>query len=228
MDQAPPFRRQPGLRDAPAARRNGAPILDVLRRTLPRRGTVLEIASGTGQHAAMFAPALAPLAWLPSDPDPGQRTSIAAWSAGVRGTRPLPPRAIDAAQAEWDVSPSDCIVAIVAINLLHIAPWPATLGLLAGAASILPGEGQLCLYGPFMRAGRHTGTGNARFDAQLRSQNPAWGVRDLDVVAGRAQELGLFLDQVNEMPSNNLLAVFRNRPATGTMVSATGFEPVTR
>ena len=199
--------------DAPAARRNGDAILRVLRTVLPRSGTVLEIASGTGQHAAMFAPALAPLCWLPSDPDPVQRASISAWAASTGRRAPLAVRGIDAASAHWDVSPSDHIVAMVAINLLHIAPWPVTLGLLAGAARILPDGGPLCIYGPFMRAGRHTGPGNERFDTVLRRQDPEWGVRDLDDVTGHAARAGLGLDRVCRMPADNLLAVYRNRPA---------------
>lgn len=202
--------------DAPAARRNGAAILSVLLTVLPQSGTVLEIASGTGQHAAMFGPALAPLAWLPSDPDPVQRASISAWTASVPGHAPLPPRDIDAASPSWDVSPSDRIAAIVAINLLHIAPWPVTLGLLAGAARVLPDGGPLCIYGPFMRSGRHTGPGNARFDAVLRHQDPQWGVRDLDEVTEHAVRAGLGIDRICGMPSDNLLAVYRNRtPDTG-------------
>lgn len=196
---------------APAAARNAEAILSVLRALLPERGTVLEIGSGTGQHAAAFAAALAPRHWLPSDPDPEARESIAAWTAATPPPHPLPPRAIDAAADVWDVTPADGIVAIVAVNVVHIAPWSVTLGLLDGAARYLPTDGVLALYGPFARGGAHTAASNDAFDRSLRAQNPAWGVRDLDVIAAEAERRGLVLEQAVDMPANNLTVAFRRR-----------------
>ena len=198
-------------RNAPAAQRNADAIVAVLRRILPETGTVLEIGSGTGQHAAAFAAALAPRLWLPSDPDAGQRASITAWSAGITDTPPLAPRAIDAAVETWDVNPGDGITAIVSVNVIHIAPWSVSEGLVAGAGRLLPRDGVLYFYGPFKRAGAHTGPGNAAFDASLRAQDPSWGVRDLDDIVALADTAGLALDQVIDMPSNNLSVVFRHR-----------------
>ena len=200
----------PGTRrDAPAARRNAAAILDVLRQVLPNSGTILEIGSGTGQHAAGFAGPLAPRRWLPSDPDPGQRASISAWIADMDDPKPLPPRAIDAASADWDIRAEDNITAITSANVVHISPWAVSEGLIAGAGRILPTGGVLHFYGPFKRGGLHVTTSNAGFDAGLRAQNPDWGVRDLDDIATLASAAGLALDQVIDMPSNNFSVVFK-------------------
>jgi SAM-dependent methyltransferase len=201
-------------RVAPAAGRNAAAIHDVLRQVLPSAGTVLEIGSGTGQHAAAFAPALAPRRWLPSDPDAGARASIEAWTTTASEPRPLPPRAIDAAAADWGLLPDDDIAAIVAVNVLHIAPWAVTLGILDGAARHLPTGGPLIFYGPFSRGGRNSAPSNAAFDASLRAQNPEWGVRDLDDVAAEASSRGLDLDRVVDMPANNQVVVFRRQTDT--------------
>jgi SAM-dependent methyltransferase len=191
-------------RHAPAAECNRDAILDVLRRVLPPQGLVLEIASGTGQHAAHFARGLPGLVWQPSDPDPDLRASIASWTEGIATVRP--PLDLDAARPDWPVAHAD---AVVCINMIHIAPWPAALGLLAGAARILGPGAPLYLYGPFMRGGRHTAPSNEAFDADLRRRNPAWGVRDLDEVARAAEAAGLRPDGVVDMPANNLSVVFR-------------------
>ncbi len=196
-------------RDAPAARRNAAAILEVLQRILPPAGTVLEIGSGTGQHAAAFAPALAPRRWLPSDPDPAQRASIAAWIADMPPPKPLPPRAIDAAAPVWEVTPDDGITAITSANVIHISPWAVTEGLIAGAGRLLPRAGVLHFYGPFKRGGVHTTDSNAAFDASLRARNADWGVRDLDEIVHLATVQDLTLDQVIDMPSNNFSVVFK-------------------
>jgi SAM-dependent methyltransferase len=196
-------------RDAPSARRNSAAILEVLHRILPPTGTVLEIGSGTGQHAVAFAPALAPRRWLPSDPDPSQRASIAARIEDLEGIKPLPPRAIDAAAPVWDVGPDDGITAITSANVIHISPWAVCEGLIAGAGRLLPPGGVLHFYGPFKRGGVHTTDSNAAFDASLRAQNAEWGVRDMDEVARLAAGLGLVLDQTIDMPSNNFSVVFK-------------------
>lgn len=190
------------------------PILTVLRQVLPPEGTVLEIASGTGQHAAFFAPQLVPRYWLPSDPQPQLRASIQAWRERSDAASLLPPVDIDAAAPDWNVAaalPPDIpdITAIVNINMIHISPWAAGQGLLAGAGGLLPENGVLYLYGPYRRGGQHTAPSNAEFDAWLQSQNPAWGVRDLDAVTAIAEDEGLALDQVVEMPANNLSVVFR-------------------
>jgi SAM-dependent methyltransferase len=199
--------------DAPAARRNREPLLAALRQVLPAAGTVLEIGSGTGQHAAWFAAALAPLRWLPTDVRPGALASIAAWAADVPEHAPLPPRHLDAAlpPEAWPLSPADGIVAMLAANVIHIAPWTVGAGLLAGAGHWLAEGGVLCLYGPFRRGGVHTAPSNAAFDARLRAEDPSWGVRDLDEVAAAAAGHGLALDQVIEMPANNLTVVFRRQ-----------------
>lgn len=194
----------PRRRHAPAAERNRDPILEVLRRVLPERGVVLEVASGTGQHAAHFARGLPHLVWQPSDPDPDHRASIAAWTGGIATVRP--PLDLDAAGGDWPVERVD---AVVCINMIHIAPWPAALGLLAGAARVLGPGAPLYLYGPFRRGGRHTAPSNEAFDADLRRRDPAWGVRDLDEVAHAAEAAGLRPDGVVEMPANNLSVVFR-------------------
>ncbi len=193
-------------RTAPAAERNKGPILAVLRRVLPESGLVLEIASGTGQHIVHFAGALPGLTWQPSDPDPQMRASIAAWVAEAGLPNVRPPLDLDVRSEAWPVERAD---AVVCINMIHIAPWAATLHLMAGVSRLLPAQGILVLYGPFRRFGRHTAPSNEVFDAQLRRSDPAWGVRDLEQAASVADQTGFVLDEVIEMPANNLSAVFR-------------------
>lgn len=192
-------------RHAPAADRNAGPIWTVLARWLPARGTVLEIASGTGQHAAAFARRAPGLRWQPSDPEAEMRASIDAYARADALTNVAPALALDVTDP-WPVERAD---AVVCVNLLHIAPWAATEGLMAGAAAILPAGAPLIVYGPFKRGGRHTSESNARFDQQLRMREPAWGIRDLDDVAAEAEGNGLDLAEVNDMPANNLTVVFR-------------------
>lgn len=194
-------------RSAPAAQRNAEPILRVLETVLPARGLVLEVASGTGEHARFFAQRLPGLDWQPSDPDPEARASIDAWAADAGLPNLRPALVLDACDAAWPLDRAD---AVVCINMIHIAPWAAALGLLDGAARLLPRGGPLVLYGPFARGGRHTAPSNERFDAALRARDPNWGVRDLDDVAAEAEARGLALEQVTEMPANNLTAVFRS------------------
>lgn len=188
---------------APATLRNRDPILAVLRRVLPATGLVLEVASGTGEHAAWFAPRLPGLTWQPSDPDPAARASIARF---VRDNV-LPPLDLDARWDPWPLTRAD---AVVAINMVHISPWEATLGLLRGAAAALAPGSPLVLYGPYRREGRHIALSNEAFDRDLRSRDPAWGVRDLEAVAAAAT--GFDLEEVVEMPANNLTVVLRRRP----------------
>lgn len=190
---------------APAVARNRDAILAVLREILPDSGTVLEIASGSGEHAVHVAAALPGLDWLPSDPEPAARRSIAAHAlrAGLANIRP--PLALDAAAAAWPVARVD---GIVCINMIHIAPWAATEGLMAGAGRVLSAGGVLFLYGPFREADRPFAASNAAFDASLRARDSAWGVRDLDAVAAEAARHGLSLVRRVAMPANNLSLIF--------------------
>lgn len=195
-----------GRRFAPATLRNREPILAVLRRVLPPAGTVLEVASGSGEHAVFFAAALPALTFQPSDPDPANRASIRAWTAALGLQNVCEPLEIDATAADWPVARAD---AVLAINMIHIAPWAAAEGLFAGAARVLAAGAPLYLYGPFRRGGAHTADSNAAFDAGLRAENPAWGVRDLEDVSDLAGRNGFHLDAVIEMPANNLSVVWR-------------------
>ncbi len=190
---------------APAAARNRDPILEVLRRRLPSRGVVLEIASGSGEHALHFARALPGIIWQPSDPDAAARRSIEAYRAANSLPNLLAPLALDASGAPWPVAHVD---AIVSINMIHIAPWEACEGLFRGAAAALAPAGQLILYGPFNIDGRFTAPSNEAFDASLRSRDPAWGIRDLAEVCACAGRNGLRLAERVEMPANNLVVVF--------------------
>jgi len=188
------------------ADRNRQPILDVLRRVLPREGLVLEIAAGTGQHAVHFAGGLPGLTWQPSDPTPEARASIAEWSAEAALPNLRPPVELDASTWPWPVDTAD---AVICINMVHISPWSATEGLIAGAARILRPGGVLFLYGPYKRGGRHTAPSNAAFDADLQARNPAWGVRDLEAVERLARAAGFGPAEVVEMPANNLSVLLR-------------------
>jgi len=190
----------------PATQRNREPIRTVLAEVLPASGTVLEIASGSGEHAAYLAPFFPRLTWQPTDHDPTLLASIAAHAAAAGAANLAPPLALDVADRPWPVKAAD---AVVAVNLIHIAPWGICLDLLAGAAAVLPSGGPLFLYGPFRRSGRHTAPSNEAFDRSLRHQDPAWGVRDLEAVEEAATSVGLRLDRVIEMPANNLGVVFR-------------------
>lgn len=193
-------------REAPAAARNRQPILEVLRPRLPARGLVLEVASGTGEHAVHFAAALPGLDFQPSDPDAAARASIDAWRAdsGLPNLRPA--LALDAAAPAWPIEAAD---AILCCNMIHISPWASAVGLVGGAGRILPPGGLLYLYGPYRREGRHTAPSNEAFDADLKRRNPAWGVRDLEAVAALAAAAGLAGPEVVQMPANNLSVVFR-------------------
>ena len=193
---------------APAAARNRDPILAVLRRVLPAQGMVLEIASGTGEHAVHFAAALPGLTWQPTDRDAVALRSIAARRALAKLPNIELPLELDVTSRDWPVARAD---AVVAINMIHISPWRSTQGLIEGATRLLAPGGVLFLYGPYMEGGRHTAPSNAAFDADLRARNPAWGVRDLDDVSALAAKHGLdFVERV-AMPANNLSVVFRRR-----------------
>jgi hypothetical protein len=195
-------------RNAPATLRNRDPILRLLREVLPVSGVVLEIASGTGEHAVHFAAGLPGVTWQPSDPDAGARASIAAWTVEAGLANVLPPLALDAAGGNWPIDRAD---AIVCINMIHISPWSATEGLMRGAGRLLPAGGPLVVYGPFVRPGVPLAPSNAAFDADLKARDPEWGLRDLDAVEVCAGANGLVLDRVVEMPANNLSVVFVKR-----------------
>jgi SAM-dependent methyltransferase len=193
---------------SPAALRNRGPIFRVLRELLPESGTVLEIASGSGEHIVHFAGLIPALTWQPSDPSPQARASIQQLSGREGVTNVLPPLDLDAASDIWPVESAD---AMIAINMVHISPWPATQGLLRGAGRILPAGGVLFLYGPYRREGHPLVQSNLDFDAYLRARDPAWGIRQLEDVAGTAEQSGLILNSVVEMPANNLSVAFRRK-----------------
>ena len=186
-------------RHAPATARNRQPILEVLQPHLPATGLVLEVASGSGEHVVHYAEALPDLTFQPSDPDETARASIDAWAADHANVRPA--LALDAAASAWPIERAD---AVLCCNMIHIAPWEAAIGLVAGAARLLPPGGLLFLYGPYRVGGRHTAPSNEAFDADLRRRNPAWGVRDLEAVAELAASRGFSVPEIVEMPANNL------------------------
>ncbi|WYL94266.1 MAG: class I SAM-dependent methyltransferase [Gloeotrichia echinulata IR180] len=199
---------------APATQRNREPILEILLQVLPANGTILEIASGTGEHAVFFAPRLSPRKWLPSDPNPELRASITAWAEYLPADNLYPPLELDAQERVWSVENTTLtespIVAIVNINMIHISPWSACLGLMAGAGRILPPGGILYLYGPYKQGGEHSAPSNAAFDDSLRDQNAAWGVRNLEDVVSAAKAQNLSLVKTYQMPANNLSVVFQH------------------
>jgi SAM-dependent methyltransferase len=193
-------------RHAPAAERNRGPILDVLRRVLPPQGLVLEIASGTGQHAVHFARALPTLEWQPSDIDPAGLASIDAWRVAEGLSNVRAAIELDVCREPW---PLTTAAAVVCCNMIHIAPWRAGEALIRGAGRILPSGGTLVLYGPYRRGGSHTAPSNEAFDADLRARNPEWGVRDLEAVESEAASHGLRLHEIVAMPANNFTVVMR-------------------
>ncbi|MBI1180531.1 MAG: DUF938 domain-containing protein [Alphaproteobacteria bacterium] len=195
-----------------ATARNREPILAVLRQVLPPGGTVLEIAAGTGQHAAHFAPALAPRVWQPSEPDAALRESIEAWREAEPCPFLRPALALDVMDAPWPVETAQLdppITAVVAINMIHIAPWDACRALMAGASRLLADGGVLFLYGPYKVSGGWRSDNDPAFDESLRRRNPAWGLRDLDDVAAEAASAGFTLARTVDMPAANLSVVFR-------------------
>jgi SAM-dependent methyltransferase len=193
-------------RSAPHVARNAGPIAEVLRDVLPARGLVLEVASGTGEHILHFAREFPKLLWQPSDPEPAALRSIEAWRAESGLFNLLPAVSLDARAADWPVPQAD---AILCINMVHISPWAATVGLLRGAGRLLAEGAPLCLYGPYRRAGVETAPSNEAFDESLKARDREWGLRDLEAVAAEAEQHGLALEQVVEMPANNISALFR-------------------
>lgn len=189
---------------APATLRNRAAIAGVLREELPARGTVLEVASGSGEHCAFFAALFTAHVWQPTDPDPGALDSIASWCAGIDNA--LPPLSLDAASADWPVDAAD---AMLCINMAHISPWAATLGLVAGAARLLAKGAPLILYGPWRREGVETAPSNEAFDASLKGRDPNWGLRQVEDLDAAAGAHAFARTRLVEMPANNLMLVYR-------------------
>ena len=194
------------------AERNAHAIGPVLERVLPRNGTLLEVASGTGQHAVTFAPRFPELTWITSDPFWRSRESINAWilHTGVRTvTAPLD---LDVTTADWEAGVPRPVVAAYASNLLHITPWPVTLGLFRGLGGVLEPGAPVVIYGCFKRGGEHLCQSNVEFDANIRGDNAEWGVRDLEAVEAAALERGLVLEEVADMPRENFCLVLRRAP----------------
>ena len=191
-----------------AAERNKDPILGVLARVLPSRGLVLEVASGTGQHVMHFAKALSDLTWQPSDPDAELRESIALRMQEEHRANVNWPIHLDVSKLPWPLETAD---AVLAINLIHVAPRSATMALFEGSKALLPTQGVLFLYGPYRRYGRHTSESNAQFDSDLRAHNSEWGLRDLEAVSDVAGRAGFVLAEIVDMPANNFSLVFKRR-----------------
>jgi SAM-dependent methyltransferase len=190
---------------APAAERNQQPILDVLRRVLPPRGLVLEVASGTGQHAAYFSEQLAALRWQPSDVSPHALRSIGSWVAEIGRSNLLAPIELDVRWPTWPLAEAD---AVISINMIHISGWETSEALFEGARKVLASGAPLITYGPYRLHGKHTAPSNAAFDESLRSRNPDWGVRDIDELTELASRTGFTLLERVEMPANNMTLVW--------------------
>lgn len=210
MASSPPWMPGDGGHDdkrhAPATLRNRDAIAAVLAEWLPPTGTVLEVASGSGEHVVHFAAAFPALHWQPSDPDPAALVSIAAWSGEAGLANIASPLALDAAATDWPIDRAD---AMLCINMVHISPWAATLGLLAGAARLLAPGAPLILYGPYVEPDVPTAESNVAFDASLRARDPAWGLRHTDDLKAAATAAGLTFAERRAMPANNLMLLFR-------------------
>jgi cyclopropane fatty-acyl-phospholipid synthase-like methyltransferase len=194
---------------SPSAARNREPIAAVFRARMPEAGTLLEIASGSGEHVVHLAAALPGARFLPGDPDPAARASIAAWTRHSGLSNISAPHEIDVTHQAWEKAVSEPLAAVFSINMIHIAPFAATAGLFRGAARLLASGAKLFLYGPFSRNGAHTAPSNAAFDESLKARNPLWGVRDLErEVRPAAEERGFALDAAVPMPANNFSAIF--------------------
>ena len=201
-------------RYAPATERNRAPLLAVLQSQLPATGVVLEIAAGSGQHAAYFAPRLAPRLWLPTDVGAANLASISEWCAEVDGDGLLATQHLDVLDPVWALEQQalpEAVSAIVNINMLHISPWACCHGLFAGAKRILGDGGVVLIYGPFKQQGQHTSVSNEQFDANLRAENAGWGIRDIAAVTEVALEAGFECVETIPMPANNQVLVFHRQ-----------------
>lgn len=198
-------------RSAPAALRNREPIAEVLADWLPASGLMLEIASGTGEHAVYFAERFSRLEWQPSDLHEDALSSIAAWrkAAGLPNVRA--PIVIDAGEPGWPIERAD---AVLSINMVHISPWSSALGLLDGAAKVLPANAPLILYGPWFQAGVAAAPGNLAFDSDLKQRDPSWGLRLVEDFAAEAEARGFALVETRDMPANNLMLLLRHTHAS--------------
>ena len=198
-------------RYAPATERNRDAILGVLQTYLPEQGTILEVSAGTGQHAAFFAPRLAPRYWLPTDVDEISLSSTQAWRETSQAPNLLAPQRLDVLDTRWLVEDAELpepVTAMVNINMVHIAPWPCCVGLFDGAERILHAQAVVLMYGPFKQGGEHISPSNAAFDQQLKAQDARWGVRDLEAVIDVAKARGFGSQAVIPMPANNLMVSF--------------------
>lgn len=200
---------------SPSAARNTGPILAALRPRLPASGRALEVASGTGQHIVVFAEGFPGVDWTPSDPDAMARVSISTHVAEAGLANLQAPLDLDVSDPGWPKAVDAGLDVMVAINLLHISPWVATLGLLSGAGRLLAPDGRLFIYGPFSRGGDYLAQSNVQFDAALRQRDPSWGLRDTNDVAAAARAKGLALADVIAMPANNLMLVISKSEAAG-------------
>ena len=189
-----------------AVPRNRDVILEVLRRVLPENAAVLEVASGSGEHGVHFASHLPSVTWYPTDADPELLASINAWRHASDLPNLRPARWLDVLKKPW---PTIEVDAVVNINMLQVSPWEACPALFEGVAQVLRPGGVVVMYGPYKRAGKHTSESNASFDATVRENDPRWGVRNLEDVAAAAHTRGLILEEVIEMPANNLAVIFR-------------------
>lgn len=210
MDQRRSYESPAGgnCRSAPAALRNRDAIAEVLEAWLPACGLVLEIASGTGEHAVHFARRFPRLDWQPSDLDDSALSSIAAWRSGSGLGNVREPIGLDAATGDWPIARAD---AVLSINMVHISPWTSALGLLDGASRLLAAGAPLILYGPWLEEGVATAASNLAFDADLRLRNPEWGLRKVEPFAAEAHKSGFALEERRAMPANNLMLLFRRR-----------------
>jgi len=195
-------------RFAPAAARNVEHIIGVLERWVPPSGSVLELASGTGEHVVAFAGHFPHLDWQPSDPNPHALRSIVAWRGAHPRDNLAAPIALNAFDRDW---PIEHAAAILSINMVHISPWGAALGLLDGAARLLGSGSPLILYGPWIEHDVETAPSNLVFDANLRARDPEWGLREVEAFTAVAVERGLVLTERREMPANNLMLLLRRR-----------------
>lgn len=201
-----------GRRSAPAALRNREPIAEVLAEWLPTRGLVLEIASGTGEHSVFFAERFPNLDWQPSDLHPDALQSIRSWRVEAALANLHEPLVLDAASDHWPIDRAD---AVLNINMVHISPWASALGLLDGASRLLPPGRPLILYGPWLSDRIETADSNLAFDAELKSRDPEWGLRKVEVFAAEAEVRGLEMAAQRVMPANNLMLLFRNGTGAG-------------
>lgn len=193
-------------RSAPAAVRNREPIADVLGEWLPKSGLVLEIASGSGEHAVYFAERFPQLEWQPSDIHPDALNSIAAWRDETRLSNVRPPLTLDASSSDWPIDRAD---ALLSINMVHISPWKSALGLLDGASRLLKSGAPLIIYGPWLKADIPTAPSNLDFNADLKRRDPEWGLRKVEDFCAEAESRGLQLEATRIMPANNLMLLLR-------------------